>query len=155
MKTFEEKVRSMTSSDIIMAMVESLVPPPLIKIDMETFGGVFKEGNKKVCFGCAATNTICKIAKKKFNTRNITERETRASYIKSDRNFLYCFEWAIDGLRKGNIRVYNNLARAGNFELIKNIAFENNLPRLHNNYTVEDLQPYIKLAQLEKNEVST
>lgn len=67
---FKQKVQSMTAKEIIMAMVESLIPPPLIKVDMGTFGTteITKPATKflgwtlrkaeSICFGCAATNTI-------------------------------------------------------------------------------------------------
>ena len=55
---FKEKVQAMSAKEIIMAMVEGL-RNPVTKIHMGTYGKV--EGD--VCYGCAATNAICKIGK--------------------------------------------------------------------------------------------
>lgn len=150
---FEEKVKSMTAKEIIMAMVDSLTHPPIINIDMGTFGETqivdkkflgIKIGKKKVCFGCAATNTICQISGKKFTIDNIYNRGVRAKFIDSDYVFLSDFETAIDHLRCGNITSYNIMAKSGGFALIKDNG--KYFTRLTSNYTNKDLEQYIRLA---------
>lgn len=153
--TFEEKVRSMTAKEIIMAMVDSLTHPPIVNIDMSTYGyygfidrkflGI-KLGKKKVCFGCAATNTICQISGKKFTPNLIAIRSKRAEFINSDRTFLLNFEEAINSLRCGYVSGYNIIAKH-KCNIATIFIYENiYLPRLENDYTNKDLEPYIQLA---------
>jgi hypothetical protein len=154
-KKFEEIVRAMSAKEIIMAMVDALTIPPIINIDMGTFGRVrtFPKykflgigfGKKEICFGCAATNTVCKIADKKFDTNNIEGCIARAEFINSDPYFLSCFENAIDGLRTGSIHYYNKFAGRGEFVVIKNTGLK--LYPLANNYTNEHLIYYKLLAE--------
>ena len=144
-------------------MVESLIPPPIIEIDMNTFGesrtvpnNVFNKTHlfkntlfqlklptKEICFGCAATNSICRISGKTFNKNNIFSVQTRAEFIGTDKNFLKTFEEAIDNLRYGRLNSYNMLAdKIG----IVNIKKNGYLKPLFNDYKKEDLNCYIKLA---------
>ena len=152
--TFKETVQSMTAKEIIMAMVNSLIPPPVIPVDMGTFGTTREEPAVKFlgitvikpkvkCYGCAATNTICKIAGKTFTIDNIYNREGRADFIGTDTGFLGDFEAAIDKLRTGNVRMYNTYARFGGFAEIQNVI---NLPCLNDNYTTGQLNKYKQLA---------
>lgn len=156
--TFEEKVKSMTAKEIIMAMVDSLTHPPIINIDMSSFGDSrvvdrkflgIKIGKKKVCFGCAATNTICQISGKKFTTENINTRNLRAEFINTDYEFLNAFETAIDDLRSGYIESYNIKAAIHGFATIKNKGMKY-FSRLKSSYTNADLEPYIRLANDQK-----
>lgn len=151
---FEEKVKAMTGKEIVLAMVDSLTPPPLIKIDMETYGrigisepvkflGIIIKKEKEICFGCAATNTICKIAGKPFTIDNIKGVDSRADFLNTSYNFLRNFEFAIDSLRKGQIDNYNLLA--GNINIAK-LNPIHDLPKLENNYTMEDLNYYRTFA---------
>lgn len=55
--TFEQKVRSMTASQLIQAMIDGL-NAGYYTVDMSTFG-LYREGT---CFGCAATHAICHIS---------------------------------------------------------------------------------------------
>lgn len=153
--TFKEKVQSMTAKEIIMAMVDSLIPPPLIKIQMSTFGGVAKEKyglfnlrKRKICVGCAATNTICRISGITFNIENITTRDRRSIALETDCTFLFNFEAAIDYLRQGEIDGYNSMARAGEFAQINSRDIQ--LWPLENNYTREHLDAYIELANAQE-----
>ena len=141
---FKEKVQAMTAKEIIMAMVEGL-QNPLIKIDMYDFGRV----SKGVCFGCAATNTVCKIANKTFNEDSIYNTTTRAEFIGADFDFLNDFEGAIDCLRTGSISGYNYHAEGSNIAKIDH-QFNMSLPSLTNEYTPEDLQAYINLANAQQ-----
>ncbi len=147
---FKQKVQSMTAKEIITAMVESLTPPPLIKIDMASYGEIktqtyfFGLFTKKVCFGCAATNTICKISGKKFTTQNIMSTSSRAEFIFVDATFLNHFERAIDCLRRGDVDSYNERAKIIAIATIK--PNKTYLPRLNDDYTIEELGYYINLA---------
>lgn len=147
--TFEEKVRSMTAKEIILAMVESL-ERPIINVDMSVWGearpkralGLIPFG-KPVCFGCAATNTLCKIANVKFTTENI--EYGRANAVNGNKWFVDKFEDAIDYLRRGHINAYNNFASVNGFSLIKDVGIK--LPYLKNSYTKKQLNVYRQLAE--------
>lgn len=147
--TFEEKVRSMTAKEIILAMVESL-EHPIINVDMDVWGearpkralGLIPFG-KPVCFGCAATNTLCKIANVKFTTENI--EDGRADAVNGNEQFVDRFESAIDCLRQGHISSYNCFASAHGFSLIKDVGIK--LPCLKNSYTKKQLNVYRQLAE--------
>lgn len=156
MKRFEDVVRAMTAKEIIMAMVEALTIPPIININMSTYGHVevevIKKGLlgigrkvKKTCFGCAATNTICKISGKVFNTSNIASIGDRAELVSSDERFLRGFEKAINALRLGDLSSYNWQASNHGFAKIT-ILPNRYLPVLNNNYTNDHLISYIQLA---------
>lgn len=149
---FQDKVRSMTAKEIIMAMVKALTKPPIVRVDMNTFGTVRRNWRNlfitPVCFGCAATNTICEISGIKFNKDNIGDLETRAKAVNSDYWFMQHFEYAIDSLRSGNVYSYNRKAKPYSFAQIKDIPGLE-LPILTNNYTKEDLDVYEKLANLQ------
>lgn len=148
--TFKEKVQSMTASEIIMAMVEGLRDPH-VEIDMSTFG-MTREG---VCYGCAATNTICKLQDvRPYNVSLHTWRDKMIAYDISvaETWFTKRFEFAIDNLRKGHIRSYNYLAREidiATIDLTKDEMedLENELPELDNDYTEEQLQQYERLSE--------
>lgn len=146
--TFKEKVQSMTAKEIIMAMVEALTHPPIINVNMKTFGEVDEKG---VCFGCAATNTVCQISGMVFTKDNITNRLRRSTFIDGNEegcSFLYTFENAIDALRLGRISTYNGWARLGKFAEIVNFEYPFPSPRpLYNDYTNEELIPYKELAE--------
>lgn len=173
MQTFEEKVRSMSAYDIVMAMVVALTHPPIVNVMMNTFGAVLIKkpkgffaklfGRPKItCYGCAATNVICSIADvtpeaylvpDNLNCKNLITDETwrsldltsRAIRISSSRDFLDVFETAIDCLRRGRIQEYNNYANEKGFALI-HTSHSLRLPRLDDNYTNADLEPYKQLA---------
>lgn len=157
---FKEKVQSMTAKEIIMAMVKALTRPPIINIEMSSYGhvvettvitkrffGLYKKSAiKKLCFGCAATNTICQITGKKFTPDNISEPKDRAEFINSDTKFLDRFECAIDMLRRGNIKAYNEEAEIAG---IATIEYDHTIeyPYLNNDYTNKDLAAYKQLAE--------
>lgn len=162
---FSDKVKSMTASEIILAMVNGL-KNPAVEVEMSTFGSVRTKNiflgliSKKVCFGCAATNTICKIAGIKFKPSNVEDVYDRAKALNNKGNFddkskskewlekeaafLGAFEAAIDSLRVGEIYTYNCYAERQEFAVIKEVDF--GLPGLSNNYTEEQLKVYEYLA---------
>lgn len=132
--TFTEKVRSMTAKEIIMAMVEGL-KNPYTKIDMETYG----ERRGSICYGCAATNTICYID---GGIDNLLPDAGHRVYFDS---IISQFETAINKLRQGNISGYNVWIEKAFIAEIKTIdGIE--LPYLGSDYTLAELEPYIALA---------
>jgi len=144
-KTFEETIRAMSAGDIIMSMVEGL-ENPVTEIKMSTYGF----SHNGICYGCAATNTVCRIAKIKFTPDNIYTKYSRAKAINSTYSFLELFEMAIDALRCGDISCYNKYAELGYFSKIQNPT-NLNLPHLGNNYIQEkNLYVYKQLANTQK-----
>lgn len=97
---FEEKVKSMTGKEIVLAMIEGL-ENPVMEVDMSTYGEIKND----ICYGCAATNAVCKIG-----------RFEPAYYInEKGMEFWGTFEYAINSLRLGDIIYYNAYAQMGGF----------------------------------------
>ena len=88
---FEETVRAMSMKEIIMAMVNGLRNPH-VKVVMSSFGHM-KDG---ICFGCAATNTVCEITGKTYDEGVIEYATDRAKFMNCTYIFLHKFESAID-----------------------------------------------------------
>lgn len=159
--TFEEKVKSMKASEIIMAMVTALTHPPIINIDMSIYGecrdvektylfGLIKI-RRKVCFGCAATNTICQISGKTFKGNEIDTFISRARFLGSDRGFLEQFETSINDLRCGWPADYNVFARRAGFASIKyGFVLPSCTIGLRSDYTNKNLEPFKRLAEIQK-----
>lgn len=146
---FEDKVKSMKAYEIIQAMMKSL-ENPTVKLDLTTYGEV-KEKNimglfkREVCYGCAATNTICQISGIKLNVNNISFRSNRSQAINSDYNFLESFEYAIDSLRRGDITNYNHYAEKHGFaKIVPHPTIS--MPELENGFTKTQLGTYAILA---------
>lgn len=138
----KEKIQSMSAKEIIMAMVDGL-KNPITEIDMSTYGNVIYG----VCYGCAATNTICNlmnITKEDFIKANPKHTSKYLFLNEDDKKFVGYFESAIDCLRTGYIQDYNTYAKIRNFATI--IGEEDCVPMLSNDYTDDDLQKYIDLA---------
>ena len=137
-KEIEEKIKSMSAHDIIMAMVEGLRNPKT-KIDMSTFG-VVKGG---ICYGCAATNAVLHIID--ANEEEVkTHTTSRSPYFAGVT--VYAFERAINWLRVGDLTLYNANASGGGFAHIVPMPGLV-LPRLTTRYTKKQLQEYVKLAK--------
>lgn len=86
----EQKIKLMTAKEIILAMVDSL-KNPVTKVLMSTFG--FKENG--ICYGCAATNTICKLGGLDPYIE-LGERDSKRRKYVNNSIFLNYFEEAID-----------------------------------------------------------
>lgn len=147
---FKEKVQSMTASEIILTMVDSL-KNPVVNVEMHSFGGYSEEKllgliPRKVCYGCAATNTICKISGVKLNFKNINNVHERSEALNTEVGFLDDFEDAINYLRMGDIESYNEYAEKSGFANIQNNE-ELLLPEIQNGFTNEDLSFYVDLAK--------
>lgn len=144
MEELKEKVKSMTANEIIMAMVESLRNPETV-IDMSSSGNI--EYGDGVCYGCAATNTICKIT-----GLSVYGYINKRTYNKLTENyrFLSSFENSIDYLRMGDIKSYNLFAYKEGYAKIKpKPGLE--LPYLKNDYTELQLLKYVELANYQES----
>lgn len=137
---FKEKVQAMTAKEIIMAMVNGLQNPATDVVAMGTYGEV----NDYICYGCAATNTICNIAGV-TNLKPIFDCHTYMSFGSRNVTFLYIFERAINYLRCGDIGGYNAYARVTGIAIIKWDG--DKLPCLDNESYLENLDAYIVLAE--------
>lgn len=137
--TFEQKVKSMKPSEIVMAMVNGLRKKH-VNINMRSLGHT-KNG---ICFGCAATNTICEINKQKFDNFSIGNVFTRAEFLQSDVGFLSKFEFSIDALRKGKIQMFNKYLEIIG---IKTISIPYILNHLTSNFDESDLIGYEQYAK--------
>lgn len=146
-KNLESKIKSMTAKEIILSMVESL-KDPVTKIDMGTFG-IIEYG---VCYGCAATNLICRLGGFK-PVEELVEFKSRPRY-RSGSDIIAAFEDCIDDLRNGDINQYNTVAEAFGFATISKPS-NLKLPYIDNdNYQDKKvLQAYIDLANAQESEV--
>lgn len=144
---FEEKVKAMSGAEIVRAMTAGL-RKRWVEIDMDSFGYV-SEG---ICFGCAATNTVCQIVGKKMAPEhavsyvcgNYIGIKGAAKFAKADINFIERFEPAIDVLRNGSVSFYNNIAEKIGVAQLKKPSFQ--LPYLGNDFTEADLLEYDRYA---------
>jgi hypothetical protein len=97
-------------SSIIFAMVAG-IRKKWVEINMNTFGEIEQKSyffgliKKDVCYGCAATNTLCELMDKPFTLDNIYNRGRRAKEINFgiSHSTLFTFEKGIDYLRTGNV----------------------------------------------------
>jgi len=143
--TFEQKVLAMTAKEVILLMV-SAVENPVIKLDFDTFGEVYDD----VCYGCAATNAVCKISGVVFDKTNIEDWH-HAEAVNAPERFISHFELAIDSLSSGDVDAYNNLyAKQIGMAKITRVGFEEDLPRLGNDFTKAQLKVYKRLAAFQE-----
>lgn len=140
----ERKIKSMTAKEIIMAMVDGLMNP-VTKIDMYNFGS-YEDG---ICYGCAATNAICRIGM--LDPEEELQRMGGPKY-RNYSDLISGFEDAIDELRNGHINSYNHFAQEYGFATIKTST---ELPEIDNdNYQdPKVIQDYIDLANAQESEV--
>lgn len=143
-----DKIKSMNVKNIIIVMVESLRKPQT-KIDMGTWGEKYEDC---FCYGCAATNTICKIGGLKPMQVLKEQQADRYGfgYIDiNDEHYIWHFEIVVDLIRQALFEETNRV-------LIKYLGIDpmpesliekfKNLPILGNNYTSEELDEYEKFA---------
>lgn len=144
----EQKIKSMTAKEIILAMIDSL-KNPVTKIEMSTFG--YKE--RGICYGCAATNTICKLGDLdphiELGEYDLFQGRGYVMYNKD--GFLDNFENAIDFLRQGDIESYNDIADSFQFAKINRAKYYYIPVITDNNYLDKNvLNAYIGLANLQE-----
>ena len=156
------KIRSLTPKQVIMAMVDGLKNPKT-KISMSTFG--YQENG--VCYGCAATNALCQLFGiqnpvgwlPSLNDDKVQEPCSRtpgfrisASKLNEITEDIMDFENAVDYLRRGDLDAANFALAVLDIAPIRyNNELEAALPRLTDSYTLEDLEPYIRLAEFQDN----
>lgn len=142
MKTFEEKVKAMSAKQIIETMIEA-VKNPVVKLDFDDFGSA----SSGKCYGCAATNTLCKISGVKFTVKSVNTVRDRAEAVNGERDFVNSFENAIDSLRCGNVTSYNRIAEIRGFaQIAYDKEVDGALPLLGNHNYLKNLEPYVRLA---------
>jgi hypothetical protein len=141
-------------SDIIFAMVAGL-EKEWVNVDMETYGttrfGETIANEKNMCFGCAATNTLCQLMGKPFDSSNIHSVEERASLVNFGipSDVVYRFEQGVDKLRVGDIDWFLSHIKALEKELGFAVKVEEilcfsstyHLPILYN----EDFKEYLPI----------
>lgn len=114
---FKEKVQSMTGKQIVQAMIDGL-KKQWVPVVMEEWVKI-KDG---ICFGCAATNTVCNIIGKSITPKDATVQGIKGSFIGSDSReeieFLGRFESAINCLRNGDFSSYNSIASEEGFSTL-------------------------------------
>lgn len=137
---FLQQLRELGPSGIIMAMVNGLKSRH-VKVDMNTYGQTDKSG---VCFGCAATNTICELTGIVFSEENIGDFD-RSEYLNISLDLLSDFEEMIDDLRRGNTITFNYFAERYNIPTIST-EIKKYLPYLNTYYKDEELLPYEEFA---------
>jgi hypothetical protein len=139
-----EKIKSMTAKEHIMNMVEGL-RNPMTQIDMGSFGRKEETG---ICFGCAATNSICRLIGNVDAFFPLWKPGLYASreYIEP---IIDEYETAINMLREGDIYYYNLVASRGGFATIEDIE-SIKLSFLTNDYTEEELLQYVALADAQE-----
>jgi hypothetical protein len=146
MTKFEQKARALKPSEIIFAMIDGL-ENPVTEINMSTFGAV----NNGICFGCAATNTICKIGD--YNLKDLVSIDKVFNYKDMNNrqdSFLAYFEEAINALREGDIGRSNSYFTC--IELSKIKAKQDiTLPELSTCDYMDNLEPYRQLAKYNKS----
>lgn len=145
-KNLEEKIKSMSAKEIILAMVDSL-KNPVTKVNMYSFGS-YEDG---ICYGCAATNAICRIG---MLDPEVELLSISGPKYRNYSDLISGFEDAIDCLRNGYIKRYNSLAQKYGFATITEST---ELPKIDNDsyQDPEVLQAYIDLANSQKSEVKS
>ncbi len=141
-QTLEQKIKSMSGYDIVMAMINGLEKEH-VKVDMSTYG----DENGDTCYGCAATNIICEISGKVFHRGDGIDSEVgRALFLDISENFLSEFELAIDYLRQGEVIAYNRIADSNGFAELSPLP-KGALPLLQYDYK-DNLESYKTYARI-------
>ena len=152
----DKKVKTLTASDIIRIMVKSL-RKPWVQVDMSSWGGWGRDNkNKIICYGCAATNTLCELLGEAIPNSHIYSSFHRAQFAQVRRWWLDTFEVAINRLRVGDLHSYNSFIKSiAKSAVIPETLVENYsyitpipLPEIENDYTEQDLQAYEYLADV-------
>ena len=137
----EEKIKSMSAKEIILAMINGL-KNPVVNVSMSTYG----HKTNGICYGCAATNLICSVGGLDPQ-KELPDWRNGGSIYAVISPFLSAFEMAIDKLRLGDIEYYNDFASEYGFAEIKEpIGCELPPIRGHNYQDLEVLMEYEMLA---------
>lgn len=142
---FEDKVKAMSAKEIILALVDGM-KNPVMKVNIDTYGEIGDDG---ICYGCCATNFICKVADVDPKNVLLYFRDMVGTGLGHHGDFLDMFEYAINNLRQGMFYIYNRMAKDYGFAQIKN--FKNEIPYFTNdNYSDPELHEiWIELANLQ------
>lgn len=133
-------IRAMTFKQVVLAMVAGL-RKRWVRVDMTTFGRISGRGpGKIICYGCAATNTICQIAGGDLAPHQIDILGSDAEAIPA---LVLRFEKAIDALRRGDIREYTTQARYSSGIPLPPAHYTPG-PYLHDDYDKEDLKLWVE-----------
>lgn len=153
-----EKIKNLTPKEFVLSMVNGLRKRHT-KIDMTTYGfKVLIIGEEGVCFGCAATNTLCELGLSPQKLPSIDSRRVGFSVNFDEKNELFIleFESIVDKFRKGfqsqhSLIHFNDLWLVGDFTHLKFPVTDINeeLPPLDDDYTDEDLNIYERFANLQ------
>lgn len=116
MKSILELIKG-KPSNALQAMMDGLKTLPekgRCEVDMTTYG---ETGDGKICYGCAATYTLHKLADKTFDFDTLKIYETGNSeeysrYLDFEENEMIIFESAIDSARKGDLAPLFSFCRA-------------------------------------------
>ena len=139
----ENKFRQLKSiSHIVDTMIKGL-KKEWVQINMGAFGEVVNG----VCFGCAATNTLCELMQEPFTENSIVESQRRGK-IGVNESELDNFEAAIDALRCGDTDNFLSslwdIKHLFNFSLtcLEDIEYDKRLPELTTDNYKENLHYY-------------
>jgi hypothetical protein len=151
MPTIKERLENKPSK-AVRAMVEGLRDIKTrddFEIDMSSYGDSDEEGT--ICFGCAATVTLMRVTGVTFTPDTIgQDRVDRMIAMGMDPTdtFSYyelqAFEMAINNLRLGNVYVFLRGFLDSNTS--RSLAEDITVPRLGDNYTIDQLANYEILA---------
>lgn len=133
----------MTGKEVLKAMIDGLENPET-KIDFWSYGHV----DKGICYGCAATNAICKIGGVSGEVYvpqrdNMWIDQIPFLSLNATIKTIDDFELAIDYLRQGALDIYNDKVKRigfGNLQLPENFML---LPEL-NGYNYKETLHFYK-----------
>lgn len=118
----EERIKSMTAKEIVLAMLDGITDP-VTEIDMNSYG----HKRNGICYGCAATNMICKVGE--LNPFEELLEDVQRPHYRYLSDHVSEFESAIDCLRLGDVAGYNFIAEAEGFALLPEYVY---LPEIGN-----------------------
>jgi hypothetical protein len=137
-------------SDVVNAMINGLTNK-WAKVSMMSFGHY--DSDRKICFGCAATNSLCELLKRPFTEDEIHNSFYRAEVFKCDRNVMQHFENSVNFLRMGDLQAFLSdlcMMSHPSFQDYKHLVkecsedFDLGLPALYNHFTEKELDYYRK-----------
>jgi hypothetical protein len=105
-----DKVKSMSELEFLNLMIDS-IENPVTNLDMHTFGDI----RNNFCYGCLATNTICKLLTIESADLSIIKGRYFFNYGNMSRKLdgrLCHFESMIDHIRTGSYQRYINVTTA-------------------------------------------
>lgn len=138
-------VQAMSITEIIDAMISGL-KDPLVNVNMGTYGEVVIKEDHIVCYGCAATNAICKIANISLDDFIRLNPFCTMEHVyenEKEQDFIVNFESAINELRCGNLEGYNTYARWCDVAKIPKEFLREHLPYLSNDNFNRGVDKYI------------